>query len=71
MTQLPAWAELSAQLGCTRWETSLAPASDERPYHANFEYYRGRLGQIALASAAITVSRAGANPPTVAELSGR
>ena len=31
----------------------------------------GRLGQIALASAAITVSRAGANPPTVAELSGR
>ncbi|MGO4783904.1 carbohydrate kinase family protein [Cryobacterium sp. W22_MBD10_FK3] len=31
----------------------------------------GRLGQTALASAAITVSRAGANPPTVAELSGR
>jgi fructokinase len=28
----------------------------------------GRLGQVALASAAITVSRAGANPPTVAEL---
>ncbi len=47
MAQLPAWAELSAQLGCTRWETGLAPASDERPYHANFEFYRGRLGQIA------------------------
>jgi fructokinase len=30
----------------------------------------GRLGQTALASAAITVSRAGANPPSVAELLG-
>jgi len=31
----------------------------------------GRLGQTALASAAVTVSRAGANPPTVAELAAR
>jgi len=31
----------------------------------------GRLGQTALASAAITVSRAGATPPTVPELRGR
>lgn len=52
LAQLPAWAELSAQLGCTRWETSLLPASDERPYHANFEFYRGRLGQVAQALAA-------------------
>lgn len=49
MASLPAWAELSAQIGCTRWETLLAPASDERPYHANFEFYRARLGLVAKA----------------------
>ena len=49
LAQMGEWATLSAQIGCTRWETSLAPASDERPYHANFEFYRGRLGQIAKA----------------------
>lgn len=49
LAALPQWAETSAQVGCKRWETTLAPASDERPYHENFEFYRGRLAQVAKA----------------------
>lgn len=37
---------LAAQLGCTRAVTTLAPASDERPYHENFEFYRQRLTKV-------------------------
>jgi sugar phosphate isomerase/epimerase len=40
-------ASLAADLGCTRAVTVIAPASDERPYHQNFEFHRRRLGEIA------------------------
>jgi sugar phosphate isomerase/epimerase len=42
-------AEMSATVGCTRWVTNIEPASDERPYHSNFEFYRQRLGAVAQA----------------------
>src|SRR5690606_18506011 len=47
LDQLSAFAELAAQLGCQRATTSIAPASDLRPYHENFEMYRRRLGEVA------------------------
>jgi sugar phosphate isomerase/epimerase len=45
--QLPKFAELSTQLGCTRCTTALPPASDSRPYHENFEFLRKRIGDVA------------------------
>lgn len=47
LERLPALAETAAAMGCTRAVTTLAPASDERPYHANFEFYRQRYNDIA------------------------
>lgn len=49
LSQLAGLAETSAKIGCTRWVTNIEPASDERPYHANFEFYRQRLGALARA----------------------
>jgi len=34
--------ELAASLGCAHCLTMVRPASDERPYHENFEFHRGR-----------------------------
>ena len=34
--------ELAASLGCAHCLTTVRPASDERPYHENFEFHRGR-----------------------------
>ena len=47
LERLPGLAKLAADMGCTRALTTLAPASDERPYHQNFEFYRKRYGEIA------------------------
>lgn len=47
MAELPKYAELAAQLGCTRCLTTIKPASDERPYHENFEFHRRRIAEIA------------------------
>lgn len=45
--QIPAWAQPAAELGCTRCITYIPPASDARPYHQNFEFYRQRLNEVA------------------------
>ena len=39
--------KLAVELGCTRAITRIAPASDELPYHQNFEFHRKRLAQVA------------------------
>lgn len=47
--QLPRLAELAALaagLGCRRALTVIDPASDERPYHQNFEFCRQRLADV-------------------------
>jgi sugar phosphate isomerase/epimerase len=44
---LPQMAELAATLGCTRLVTILEPASNEQPFHENFETHRRRLSEIA------------------------
>lgn len=43
--------ELAAALGCARCVTAVPAASDERPYHENFEFARKRLTEIAEALA--------------------
>lgn len=40
-------AEVAAQAGCVRCLTTVAPASDLRPYHENFEFHRKRLAVVA------------------------
>ncbi|MFV2069733.1 MAG: sugar phosphate isomerase/epimerase family protein [Pirellulales bacterium] len=40
-------AEIAVSLGCAHCLTTVRPASDERPYHENFEFHRRRLGEIA------------------------
>jgi len=47
LTELPKIAELAAALGCTRCVTTVEPATDQRPYHENFEFHRKRLAEIA------------------------
>jgi sugar phosphate isomerase/epimerase len=47
LEQLQKLAPLAAELGCKRAVTTLAPASDERPYHQNFEFHRQRLASLA------------------------
>ena len=47
LAQIGELAGLAAQLGCTRCITRIAPTSDERPYHQNFEFHRRRLIEIA------------------------
>jgi sugar phosphate isomerase/epimerase len=42
-------ASRAAELGCSRAVTLIAPSSDERPYHENFEFHRRRLAEVAQA----------------------
>jgi len=52
MKKLPKLAELAAELECYRATTTIQPASDERPFHENFEFHRARLSQIGAALSA-------------------
>jgi sugar phosphate isomerase/epimerase len=47
LKQLEGQAKLASELGCTRVVTRLAPASDQLPYHQNFEQQRKRIAQVA------------------------
>ncbi len=46
LARLPELAALAQQLGCTRAVTTIEPASDDRPYHENFEFHRRRLAEL-------------------------
>jgi sugar phosphate isomerase/epimerase len=46
LKKLPEYAGYAAELGCTRTTAMLAPASDARPYHENFEFHRRRVEEI-------------------------
>jgi sugar phosphate isomerase/epimerase len=45
--RLPDWAAAAAEMKCTRALVRIEPASDFRPFHQNFELYRGRLTEMA------------------------
>ena len=45
--RLPALAGLAAEVGCTRALAWVAPASNERHFHQNFEFHRQRFTEIA------------------------
>jgi sugar phosphate isomerase/epimerase len=47
LAKLKPLAETAAGVGCTRAVTLLAPGSDLRPYHENFEFHRQRYNEVA------------------------
>ncbi|MBX7165988.1 MAG: sugar phosphate isomerase/epimerase [Pirellulales bacterium] len=47
LERLPELAEIAQQMQCTRALTWLMPGSDARHYHANFEFCRQRLQELA------------------------
>lgn len=47
LAALPGQLDAAAQMGCTAALTTLAPATDLRPYHENFELHRKRYAAIA------------------------
>jgi len=49
LEKLPEYAQAAAEVGCTRCVATLSPSGDERPYHENFEFHRGRLVEICAA----------------------
>ena len=49
LKRLDELAAVAQQLGCTRATTLVEAASDERPYHENFEFHRRRLAELAAA----------------------
>lgn len=51
MAALPGLLDAASQMGCRAALTTLAPATDLRPYHENFELHRKRYGEIAAALA--------------------
>ncbi len=46
LATLPEYAQAAAEAGCTRCVTTIAPASDDLPYHENFERQRARLREL-------------------------
>jgi len=46
LEKLSEYAEVAAEIGCTRCLATLVPAGDNRPYHENFEFHRRRFGEI-------------------------
>ena len=49
LEKLSKLAETAAAAGCQRAITTIAPASDERPFHENFQFHTRRLGELAKA----------------------
>lgn len=47
LEKLAKLAEIAAAAGCQRAITTIAPASDERPFHDNFQFHSRRLGELA------------------------
>lgn len=47
LVTLEEYAQVAAELGCTRCVATIAPAGDKRPYHENFEFHRHRFADIA------------------------
>ena len=46
MKKLPDHAQAAVDAGCLRCVATLAPASDTRPYHENFEFHKRRFQEI-------------------------
>ncbi len=46
LAKLPEWAKIAQEAGIRRAVTCIDPASDERPFHQNFELYRRRLSEL-------------------------
>lgn len=46
LASLPEYAQIAAELGCTRAVCSISPAGDNRPYHENFEFHKRRFAEI-------------------------
>ncbi len=46
LQKLAEYAQVAAEVDCTRCVTSLIPADEKRPYHENFEFYRQRLAAV-------------------------
>jgi sugar phosphate isomerase/epimerase len=51
MEKVPEYALVASQIGCPRCVLSISPASEQLPYHENFEVHRRRLREIAEAMA--------------------
>ncbi len=49
LEKIPEYAQVAAEIGCTRCVATLAPADDERPYHENFEFHQRRFTEICAA----------------------
>lgn len=49
LEKLTSLAPSAAEIGCKNFYVALAPASDARPYHENFEVYRKRVSEVAKA----------------------
>ena len=47
LVELKETAEIASQLGATNCRATIEPASNDQPYHENFEFHRQRLGEIA------------------------
>ena len=46
LKKLPEYAQAAVAAGCTRCIATVAPASDKRPYHENFEFHKRRFQEI-------------------------
>jgi sugar phosphate isomerase/epimerase len=51
LEKLPEFAQVAAEVGCPRCVLTIPPASEVRPYHENFEFYRRRLAEVCTALA--------------------
>ena len=46
LQKLSEYAQVAAEVGCTRCVAAIIPGSDKRPYHENFEFHRQRLAEV-------------------------